>query len=388
VAQAPRKIIHVDMDAFYASVEQRDDPRLRGRPVIVGGSPDSRGVVAACSYEARTFGVRSAMPTSKAARLCPSAVFVRPRMSRYVQVSQQIRGIFRSVTDLVEPLSLDEAYLDVTVNHVGEALAGRLAREIKHAIKAQTGLTASAGVGPSKLVAKIASDVNKPDGLCIVPPEDVLDFLAPLPVTRLWGVGPKTAERLSTLNVKTVADVRRLDPTLLEERLGRYGAFLYALAFGDDPRAVEVSRAPKSRGSETTFASDVTELSVLLETLRGLCDDVALELAGEELRARTVTLKLRYADFETLSRARTMPAPSASERDMLPVLKRLYREARQRTLAIRLLGVAASNLVLDEQLPLFPEDARVRHSVDALRERFGFDAVRIGTGLGTDRDEA
>jgi DNA polymerase IV len=349
VAQAPRKIIHVDMDAFYASVEQRDDPRLRGRPVIVGGSPDSRGVVAACSYEARTFGVRSAMPTSKAARLCPSAVFVRPRMSRYVQVSQQIRGIFRSVTDLVEPLSLDEAYLDVTVNHVGEALAGRLAREIKQAIKAQTGLTASAGVGPNKLVAKIASDVNKPDGLCIVPPEDVLDFLAPLPVTRLWGVGPKTAERLATLNVKTVADVRRLDPTLLEERLGRYGAFLYALAFGDDPRAVEASRAPKSRGSETTFASDVTELSVLLETLRGLCDEVALELSGEELRARTVTLKLRYADFTTITRSRTLERAVRDAEGLFHTARELLLGGTEAgAIPVRLIGVSAATLLSQE----------------------------------------
>src|SRR5687768_1122565 len=207
------------MDAFYASVEQRDRPELRGRPVIVGGDPSSRGVVAACSYEARKFGVHSAMPAGQAKRLCPDAVFVRPRMARYVEVSGQVRDIFRSYTDQVEPLSLDEAYLDVTVNKHDEPLAGKLARQIKRDIKERTQLIASAGVGPCKLVAKIASDLDKPDGLLVIAPEQVLASLAPLPVTRLWGVGPATAERLAALNVKTVADVRRLRSE--ERRVGK-----------------------------------------------------------------------------------------------------------------------------------------------------------------------
>jgi len=346
MAHGPRKIIHVDMDAFYASVEQHDDPSLRNRPVVVGGSPDSRGVVAACSYEARAFGVRSAMPTSKAARLCPGAVFVRPRMARYAQVSQQIRTIFRSVTDLVEPLSLDEAYLDVTVNHRDEPRASRLARAIRAEIKAQTGLTASAGVGPNKLVAKIASDVNKPDGLCVVPPDEVLDFLAPLPVTRLWGVGPKTAERLRELNVKLVADLRRLDPTLLEQRLGRYGAFLYGLSFGDDPRPVEVSRAPKSRGSETTFAEDVLSLDTLLATLEELCGEVGAELQASELRARTVTLKLRYADFTTITRSRSVERAIRDAAGMLDTARDLLLTATQAgAVPVRLIGVSAATLL-------------------------------------------
>jgi DNA polymerase-4 len=346
MAGPPRKIIHVDMDAFYASVEQRDDPRLSGRPVVVGGQPNSRGVVAACSYEARAFGVRSAMPTSKAARLCPEAVFVRPRMSRYVEVSRQIRELFHGVTDLVEPLSLDEAYLDVTQNHLGEPMAGRIARDLRQAIKQRTGLTASAGVGPSKLVAKIASDVNKPDGLCIVPPADVLDFLAPLPVTRLWGVGPKTAERLAELNLRTVADIRRVEPQLLERKLGRYGPFLYGMAFGEDARVVETGRAPKSRGSETTFAQDVVDLETLLETLGGLCAEVADELGKSELRARTITLKLRYADFTTITRSRSVTQAVRDAEGVLATARDLllqHTEAGARP--VRLIGVSAGTLL-------------------------------------------
>jgi len=339
-----RKIIHVDMDAFYASVEQRDRPELRGLPVIVGGRPEARGVVCACSYEARVFGVHSAMPASQAYRLCPEATFLRPRMAHYAQISREIRAIFHTVTERVEPLSLDEAYLDVTENKLGEPLAGKLARHLRAEIKRVTGLTASAGAGPCKLVAKIASDVNKPDGLLVVPPEDVAAFLAPLPVTRLWGVGPATARRLADLGIRTVADVRGCPASLLEHKLGRYGEVLLRLSWGDDPRSVESSRTPKSRGSETTFQHDVSDLSSLCETLHGLCEGVTDELAGLELRARTVTLKLRFADFKTITRSRTQEAPFGQGEELYRAARELLFAATDPVLLpIRLIGVSASS---------------------------------------------
>ena len=334
------------MDAFYASVEQRDQPELRGRPVIVGGRPDARGVVAACSYEARVFGIRSAMPASHAKRLCPDAVFVPPRMAHYAQISREIRAIFSSVTDLVEPLSLDEAYLDVTVNKLDEPLASKLARHLKLEIKRVTGLTASAGVGPCKLVAKIASDVHKPDGLCVVPPEEVAAFLAPLPVSRLWGVGPKTAERLEQLGIRTVADVRALARDELERRFGRYGELLSRLSWGDDPRVVESRRERKSRGSETTFQEDVRDLTALCETLYAQVDEVAAELKGANLRARTVTLKLRYANFQTITRSRSLNEPVADTAALYRTARELLftaTEAHERP--VRLIGISASSFV-------------------------------------------
>jgi DNA polymerase-4 len=341
-----RKIIHVDMDAFYASVEQRDRPELRGRPVIVGGRPEGRGVVAACSYEARVFGVRSAMPAVRAHRLCPQAVFVPPRMGHYVEISRQIRAIFREVTELVEPLSLDEAYLDVTHNQLNEPLASKLARHLKEEIKRVTGLTASAGVGPNKLVAKIASDVRKPDGLMVVPPEDVLDFLAPLPVGRLWGVGPKTGERLAALGIKTVADVRRIDTALLEQLLGKYGPFLSKLAFGDDPRIVQPHRERKSRGSETTFVEDVASLSELCGTLSALCRELAGDLEDSGQKARTVTLKLRYGDFTTITRSRSLPRGVSEPEELLEVARDLLLGSTEAaTRPVRLIGVSTSNFV-------------------------------------------
>jgi DNA polymerase-4 len=341
-----RKIIHVDMDAFYASVEQRDRPELRGRPVIVGGRPGMRGVVAACSYEARVFGVRSAMPTTRAQRLCPDAVFVPPRMSRYVEVSRQIRAIFSRITERVEPLSLDEAFLDVTENALGEPLAGKLARLVKAEILRETGLTASAGVGPNKLVAKIASDVNKPDGLMIVPPADVAAFLAPLSASRLWGVGPKTAERLASLGIKTVSDVRGADVALLERQLGRYGAFLSRLAWGDDTREVESRRERKSRGSETTFLEDVSSVTELCATLHELCAELAADLGSADLTARTLTLKLRYGDFTTITRSRSVPRAMKEADNMLELARELLlhgTEAGARS--VRLIGVSLSNFV-------------------------------------------
>jgi DNA polymerase-4 len=341
-----RKIIHVDMDAFYASVEQRDHPELRGRPVIVGGRPGVRGVVAACSYEARRFGVRSAMPATQAQRLCPEAVFVPPRMRHYGEISAQIREVFRSFTERIEPLSLDEAYLDVTENKRGEPLASRLAKQIKREVLERTGLVASAGVGPCKLVAKIASDLDKPDGLLVVAPDQVLDFLAPLPVTRIWGVGPATAERLLALGVKTIADVRRLDAKLLEQRFGRYGVQLLRLAHGEDTREVEARTERKSCGSETTFVEDVLSAAELCEVLKGLCEDVAVYLTEHQIRSRTVTLKLRYDDFTTITRSRSVTRAISSASELYDVAQLLLlgsTEAGSRP--VRLIGVSAGTLL-------------------------------------------
>jgi DNA polymerase-4 len=341
-----RKIIHVDMDAFYASVEQRDHPELRGRPVIVGGRPGVRGVVAACSYEARRFGVRSAMPATQAERLCPDAVFVAPRMRHYGEISAQIRDVFRSFSERIEPLSLDEAYLDVTENKRAEPLASKLAKQIKREVLERTGLVSSAGVGPCKLVAKIASDLDKPDGLLVVTPEQVLDFLAPLPVTRIWGVGPATAERLLALGVKTIADVRRLDAKLLEQRFGRYGAQLLRLAHGDDTREVEARTQRKSCGSETTFAEDVLSAAELCHVLNGLCEEVAAYLTQQQIRSRTVTLKLRYDDFTTITRSRSVTRAISSASELYDVAQLLLlgsTEAGRRP--VRLIGVSAATLL-------------------------------------------
>ena len=343
---AVRKIIHVDMDAFYASVEQRDNPALRGRPVIVGGRPEARGVVAACSYEARAFGVRSAMPAVHAQRLCPAAVFLRPRMQHYADISRQIRAIFAEVTDRIEPLSLDEAYLDVSENKLAEPLAGKLARTLKRRIREATGLTASAGVGPCKLVAKIASDVHKPDGLCVVPPEEVADFLAPLPVGRLWGVGPKTERRLYELGIRTVHDVRAAAREELERRFGRYGELLQRLAWGDDPRPVESRREPKSRGSETTFRTDVADLTELCETLHALADEVFADLKSHGLCARTTTLKLRYADFQTITRSRSASRPLRDGEELYRTARELLFTATEAHLRpVRLIGVQVSSFL-------------------------------------------
>lgn len=347
-----RKIIHVDMDAFFASVEQRDRPELRGRPVVVGGDPRSRGVVAACSYEARRFGVRSAMPSAQAQRQCPEAVFVRPRMGRYREVSAEIFEVFHEVTPLVEGLSVDEAYLDVTDNALGEPLAGRVALWLKARIRERTGLTASAGVAPNKLVAKIASDMRKPDGLVIITPEQVDAFVAALPVEKLWSVGPATARRLHELGIRTAADLRRQDPEMLVHAFGRHGRFIYGLACGDDPREVSTGREPKSRGAETTFAEDVTDAETLARVLGGLAERVGESLRRLGRPGRTVTLKLRYADFTTISRSRTLTDATDDSAVLARTAVELLdagTDAGERP--VRLVGVSVGGL-LDPEEPV------------------------------------
>jgi DNA polymerase IV len=301
--ETQRRIIHIDMDAFYASVEQRDNPELRGRPVAVGGAPDKRGVVAAASYEARAFGVRSAMPMARALRQCPDLVVVRPDFQRYREASRQVMDILRSATPLVEPLSLDEAYLDVTENLWGQPYATEVARELKRRIRSELALTASAGVAPNKFLAKIASGWQKPDGLTVVSPGRVEAFLQKLPVEALWGVGPVTAKKLRGIGIERLVDVREADPALLAGTVGSLADWLRRLADGDDPRPVTPDRPWKSISTETTYAPDLRDAATMQAEVARLAGRVAASLQGKQLRARTVTIKVRYADFSTVTRS-------------------------------------------------------------------------------------
>jgi len=339
-----RKILHVDMDAFYASVEQRDDPSLRGKPVAVGGRPASRGVVCAASYEARAFGVRSALPMARAVRLCPDLVIVPPDFARYGAVSRQVFQIFRGVTPLVEPLSLDEAYLDVTENAWGEPLGVEVARRIKARIREETLLTASAGVAPNKFLAKIASGWRKPDGLTVIAPERVERFLQNLPVDALWGVGPVTARKLRASGIERLVDVRSAERQVLERAVGSYAETLRNLAFGIDERAVNPSRERKSIGCEETYERDLSDLEAVRGQVRSLARRASAVLARKGLSARTVTLKLRYSNFETITRSETQlpPTQSAEEIAARAVALLVKTDAGRRPL--RLLGVSLHGL--------------------------------------------
>ncbi len=337
-----RRIVHVDMDAFYASVEQRDDPVLRGRPVAVGGSRE-RGVVAAASYEARAYGVRSAMPSVTARRLCPDLVFVRPRFDVYAAVSRQVRAIFAEHTALIEPLSLDEAYLDVTdARRLPTATA--VAQDIRARIRADTGLTASAGVSYNKFLAKLASDHRKPDGLFVITPAMGADFVADLPVGRFHGIGPATAAKMQALQIRTGADLRAVPLALLQRHFGKAGAFFHAIARGVDERPVRPDRVRKSIGAETTFAADLHDPGAMGEALRPLVDKVWRACAAGGIRGRTVTLKVKYADFTLVTRSRSLgrPAdgPAAIERAGLDLLAALHPVPK----GVRLLGVTLSAL--------------------------------------------
>ena len=340
----PRRILHIDMDAFYASVEQRDRPELRGRPVAVGGAPEARGVVAAASYEARAFGVRSAMPMSRAVRLCPDLAIVSPDFARYRAVSQQIGAIFRSVTPRVEPLSLDEAYLDVTDNAWGEALGVAVARRIKDMIRERTRLTASAGVAPNKFLAKIASSWRKPDGLTVIAPERVERFLRGLPVEALWGVGPVTARRLREHGITRLIEVRDADPARLRLAVGSMAGALVELAHGRDDRPVEPDRPSKSCSSECTYAEDLTELDRMREEVGRMARDNAAWLERHKLLARTVTIKVRYGDFTTVTRSDTRPA-TANGDDIARRAVELLERTEAAVRSVRLLGAGVHNFV-------------------------------------------
>ena len=337
-----RRIVHVDMDAFYASVEQRDDPSLRGKPVAVGGSPERRGVVAAASYEARVFGVRSAIPMARAVKLCPSLVIVRPDFPRYKAASNAVFAIFREVTPLVEPLSLDEAYLDVTENAWNEPIATRVAGRLKERIRADVGLTASAGVAPNKFLAKIASGWKKPDGLTVISPDRVEPFLQQLPVDALWGVGPVTARKLRAHGIERLVDVRTCDAARLRSIVGSLSGWLHQLAAGIDDRPVVPNRESKSSGSENTFAEDLTDVDAMRTEVAELAGRAAQWLARKSLLARTITLKVRYADFTTITRSQTAdPTRDASvlAARAIQLLQRTDAQARP----VRLLGVSVHN---------------------------------------------
>lgn len=348
-----RWIIHVDMDAFYASVEQRDQPALVGQPVIVGGPPDGRGVVAAASYEARSFGIHSAMSAARARRLCPHAVFLRPDFAKYSAVSRQIRDVFRRVTDRVEPLALDEAYLDVTENALAERDPRMIASRLKRWIREATRLVASAGAGPNKLIAKLASGYDKPDGLVVVGVDEVDRFLIPMPVRRLWGVGPKTAARLEALGVKTVGDLRCLSSSALERKLGKYGPFLWELAHGRDARPVVSHRPSKSHGAERTLARDVFSRREVEGLIDGLAKRVAEDLERGGRPGRTITLKLRYSDFTTITRSRSRPTPTHDPDRIAATARALLDETEAGQRPVRLVGVQVSGLVgVDEPYQL------------------------------------
>ena len=338
-----RRIIHVDMDAFYASVEQRDDPALAGRPVVVGGQPERRGVVAAASYEARVFGVRSAISMTKAVRLCPSLVIVPPDFARYRAASDVVFTLFREVTPLVEPLSLDEAYLDVTENQWGEPSATRIAKRLKERIRDETRLTASAGVAPNKFLAKIASGWRKPDGLTVISPDKVEPFLQQLQVDALWGVGPVTARKLRARGIERLVDVRTADPDLLRDTVGSLADWLRQLADGVDDRPVTPNRETKSSGSENTYAQDITELAAIREAVARMAADAARWLAHRERLARTVTIKVRYSDFTTMTRSHTAP-PTREEAGLVERAVRLLDKTEAGRRPIRLLGVSVHNL--------------------------------------------
>ncbi|HET7669147.1 MAG TPA: DNA polymerase IV, partial [Burkholderiales bacterium] len=337
-----------DMDAFYASVEQRDNPELRGRPVAVGGPPQSRGVVAAASYEARTFGVRSAMPMARAVRLCPDLVIVPPDFSKYKDASQKVMAILRSATPLVEPLSLDEAYLDVTENLWHEPLAMNVARRIKDTIKAELSLTSSAGVAPNKFLAKVASGWQKPDGLTVIAPERVESFLQKLPVEALWGVGPVTAKKLRSIGIERLVDVRTADAALLAHTVGSLAEWLTQLSHGVDHRPVEPNRETKSVSSETTFAQDLTDWREINREIQLLAEDVAQQLQRKGLRARTVTIKVRYKGFTTVTRSHTTEYFTDSRPEIVNRAQMLLERTEAAERPVRLLGVGAHTLKVAE----------------------------------------
>jgi DNA polymerase-4 len=346
-----RRILHVDMDAFYASVEQRDDASLRGRPVAVGGSPTSRGVVCAASYEARKFGVRSAIPMSRAVRLCPDLVVVRPDFRKYGEVSSRVFAIFRGVTPLVEPLSLDEAYLDVTENTWGLPLGVDVARRIKERIREELNLTASAGVAPNKFLAKIASGWKKPDGLTVIAPERVEGFLQKLPVDALWGVGPVTARRLRSAGIDRLVDVRAAAAETLEKAVGRWAEGLRRLAYGEDDRPVEPNRERKSIGCEETYATDLTDLARIREEVGALARHAADILLRKELFARTVVLKMRYSNFETITRSETRDPVTKSADEISERALALLGKTEAGNRPVRLLGVSLHGLAGVETAP-------------------------------------
>lgn len=380
-------ILHIDMDAFYASVEIRDNPKLRGLPVVVGGSPKGRGVISAASYEARKFGVFSAMPSSQAVRLCPNVVFVKTRMNHYAKISKQIREIFFRFTSLVEPLALDEAFLDVSGCEKLFGDGPGIARQIKDAIQDELGLTASAGVAPNKFLAKLASDLEKPDGLVVVPPDDIEGFLDPLPIQRVWGVGKQTLKKFHRLNVKTIAELRRLDRPTMQQFFGINSEHFWRLSRGLDTRPVVPDRIAKSVSHETTFSRDLMDRDTLRAWLLELSQQVGRRLRRYDIRGRTVQIKVRFSDFRTITRSLSLGEPSSSSEELEGAVVELFDRVEIDN-GIRLVGMGVSNLTSSPvaQQMLFDNEERSRNArldemQDQLKERFGHDAIRRGTSV-------
>jgi DNA polymerase-4 len=381
-------ILHVDMDAFYASVEERDNPALVGKPVIVGGTPQGRGVVAAANYAVRKFGVHSAMPTSQALRLCPQAIVLVPRLAYYAEISSRIREILFRFTPLVEPLSLDEAFVDVTGCEALFGPAAQIGRRIKQEIRSSLNLVASVGVAPNKFLAKIASDVEKPDGFVVVDPARVHEFLDPLPVGRLWGVGRVTGHALEQLGVQTIGDVRRLTAELLRDKFGATGEHLWQLAHGIDDRHVIPDREAKSVSHETTFATDINDHDTLRAWITELAGQVGWRLRQHELRGRTINLKVRFADFQTITRAQTLSEPTDITGEISQIATELLEQCLPARRRVRLLGVGVSGFESGRmvQASLFPDEDRQKlqqldEATDQIRERFGSSALQRGSGL-------
>ncbi|HZY36550.1 MAG TPA: DNA polymerase IV [Mucilaginibacter sp.] len=338
-----RKIIHIDMDAFYASVEQRDNPEYRGKPLVVGGPPTSRGVVATASYEARKFGIRSAMSSRQAAQLCPQAIFVRPRFAAYKEASQKIREIFSRYTDLIEPLSLDEAFLDVTADKLGIGSAIEIAQQIKQAIKDELQLTASAGVSVNKFVAKTASDMKKPDGLTFIGPSSIEAFMEKLPVEKFFGVGKVTAQKMKNMGLHTGADLKKLGEDELTKHFGKVGRFYFQIVRGIDNREVQPDRETKSVAAEDTFAYDLTTLEEMEPELDRIAQIVCNRLQQYQLKGRTVTLKIKYSDFKQITRNQSFPSGLNDLETVCATAKQLLVNTGIEDKKVRLLGISLSN---------------------------------------------
>ncbi len=380
-----RRIIHLDMDAFFAAIEQRDHPEYKGKPVIVGGLPNTRGVVSTCSYEARAFGVHSAMPLREAFRRCPHGVFLPGRMRRYQEVSAALMKILREYTPLVEPLSCDEAFLDVTGSERLFGPAEEIARLIVTRIEAELELTASVGIAPNKFLAKVASDLQKPKGFVVVKPGEERAFLAPLPISKLWGVGPKTAANLRQLGLQTIGDLQKRSVEELRRHLGETGEQLYRLALGIDDRPVTPEDEVKSIGHEITLSTDTDNRDFLEGVLLSLSEKVARRLRRQGLIGRVITLKIRDTDFHTITRRTTLSQATAFEEVIYQTARALAEENQWGKKPVRLLGVSVSGLQKSEtgQVPLFNEPAqqdlrRLHQTIDQIKDRFGEKAITRG----------
>ena len=388
-------IIHVDMDAFYASVEEREQPELRGKPVIVGGTPEGRGVVAAANYVVRQFGVHSAMPTSTALKRCPEAIVLPARLDYYADVSRQIHEVFYRYTPLIEPLALDEAFLDVSGTIGLFDSVEQIGRKIKEEIWQEVQLVASVGVAPNKFLAKLASDLQKPDGFVVVDGEKINEFLDPLPVSRIWGVGRVTGKAFEKLGIRTIRQLRELPEDFLEERFGKLGTHVWKLAQGVDDRPVIPDRGAKSISNETTFPADIDQLEVLQSSLMELTEQVGRRLRRSELRGRTVHIKVRYHDFETITRSQTLAAATSSTNELYQVaVEMLTNRLPDRHLCARLLGMGVSGLESpdSQQRTLFDEpeeqrDERLDEVTDQIKDRFGKRSVRRGSAAKMHRSD-